>query len=127
VTQEFGWADFMVRSARAIRRHWEMVCCAFTFCWCISQCSEQSAEESLAQPAEKQNEQRANKESKENNAATQNKSWPAALRKVRGWLTPWTYLQRGWRGWSNAPVPKELAQLLRGVAAGQALNLYLRI
>jgi hypothetical protein len=30
---ELGWADFQVRSDRAIRRHWAMVCCAFSFCW----------------------------------------------------------------------------------------------
>jgi FOG: Transposase len=30
---ELGWADFMVRKDRAIRRHWELVCCAFVFCW----------------------------------------------------------------------------------------------
>ncbi len=23
----------MVRSDRAIRRHWQLVCCAFSFCW----------------------------------------------------------------------------------------------
>ena len=33
VKQELGWADFQVRSDRAIRRHWELVCCAFCFCW----------------------------------------------------------------------------------------------
>jgi hypothetical protein len=33
VKQDLGWADFMVRSDRAIRRHWELVCCAFSFCW----------------------------------------------------------------------------------------------
>ncbi len=31
--QELGWADFMVRSDPAIRRHWSLVCCAFSFCW----------------------------------------------------------------------------------------------
>jgi hypothetical protein len=30
---ELGWADFMVRSDRAIRRHGTLVCCAFRFCW----------------------------------------------------------------------------------------------
>ncbi|WP_200960965.1 IS701 family transposase [Noviherbaspirillum sp. Root189] len=30
---ELGWADFMVRSDLAIRRHWTLVCCAFAFCW----------------------------------------------------------------------------------------------
>jgi SRSO17 transposase len=33
VKQELGWADFMVRSDRAIRRHWTLICCAFSFCW----------------------------------------------------------------------------------------------
>src|SRR5206468_4991350 len=33
VKQELGWADFQVRSDRAIRRHWTLVCCAFSFCW----------------------------------------------------------------------------------------------
>jgi SRSO17 transposase len=31
--QELGWADFMVRADRAIRRHWALVWCAFSFCW----------------------------------------------------------------------------------------------
>ena len=33
VKDELGWADFMVRSDRAIRRHWTLVNCAFSFCW----------------------------------------------------------------------------------------------
>lgn len=33
VKLELGWADFQVRSDRAIRRHWELVLCAFSFCW----------------------------------------------------------------------------------------------
>ena len=28
-----GWAHYQVRSDPAIRRHWQLVCCAFTFCW----------------------------------------------------------------------------------------------
>ena len=30
---ELGWADFMARRDRAIRRHWTLVCCVFSFCW----------------------------------------------------------------------------------------------
>jgi SRSO17 transposase len=30
---ELGWADFQVRGDMAIRRHWELVYCAFCFCW----------------------------------------------------------------------------------------------
>ena len=33
VKSELGWADFQVRSDRAIRRHWQLVWCAFSFCW----------------------------------------------------------------------------------------------
>ena len=33
VKDELGWADFMVRSDHAIRRHWTLVNCAFSFCW----------------------------------------------------------------------------------------------
>jgi SRSO17 transposase len=28
-----GWSQYQVRSDRAIRRHWQLVCCAFSFCW----------------------------------------------------------------------------------------------
>ncbi len=33
VKGELGWADFQVRTDRAIRRHWHLVGCAFAFCW----------------------------------------------------------------------------------------------
>jgi hypothetical protein len=33
VKGELGWADFQVRSDRAIRRHWTLVRCGFSFCW----------------------------------------------------------------------------------------------
>jgi hypothetical protein len=28
-----GWSQYQVRKDLAIRRHWQLVCCAFTFCW----------------------------------------------------------------------------------------------
>ena len=33
VKHTLGWAQYQVRSDTAIRRHWTLVCCAFTFCW----------------------------------------------------------------------------------------------
>ena len=33
VKSELGWADFQVRGDTAIRRHWLLVCAAFSFCW----------------------------------------------------------------------------------------------
>ena len=32
VKDALGWADYRVRSDKAIRRHWQLVCCAFCFC-----------------------------------------------------------------------------------------------
>jgi SRSO17 transposase len=28
-----GWSEYQVRSDVAMRRHWALVCCAFSFCW----------------------------------------------------------------------------------------------
>ncbi|MDX3763808.1 hypothetical protein PV684_53860 [Streptomyces sp. AK02-04a] len=33
IKDELGWADFQVRSDRAIRRHQTLVNCGFSFCW----------------------------------------------------------------------------------------------
>lgn len=33
VKHALGWSDYQVRSDRAIRRHWQMACLAFSFCW----------------------------------------------------------------------------------------------
>ncbi len=33
VKHALGWSQYQVRSDKAIRRHWQLVCCAFSFCW----------------------------------------------------------------------------------------------
>ena len=33
VKQSLGWAQYQVRADLAIRRHWQLICCAFSFCW----------------------------------------------------------------------------------------------
>ena len=33
VKHVLGWSDYQVRSDLAIRRHWQLVLCAFCFCW----------------------------------------------------------------------------------------------
>lgn len=33
VKHALGWSQYQVRSDRALRRHWQLVCCAFSFCW----------------------------------------------------------------------------------------------
>jgi hypothetical protein len=43
VKHALGWSDYQVRSAPAIRRHWQLVFLAFSFCWWAS-CGEQPVE-----------------------------------------------------------------------------------
>jgi SRSO17 transposase len=33
IKHRLGWSQYQVRSDLAIRRHWTLVCCAFSFCW----------------------------------------------------------------------------------------------
>jgi hypothetical protein len=33
VKNSLGWAHYQVRKDISIRRHWQLVCCAFSFCW----------------------------------------------------------------------------------------------
>ena len=33
VKHTLGWSEYQVRNDQAIRRHWQLVCCAFSFCW----------------------------------------------------------------------------------------------
>src|SRR4029453_15463576 len=33
VKHVLGWSDYQVRIDLAIRRHWQLVCLAFSFCW----------------------------------------------------------------------------------------------
>ncbi len=33
VKHALGWSDYQVRSDLAIRRHWQLVLCAFSLCW----------------------------------------------------------------------------------------------
>jgi hypothetical protein len=33
VKHALGWSEYQVRSDQAIRWHWQLVCCACSFCW----------------------------------------------------------------------------------------------
>src|SRR5712692_7670394 len=46
VKHTLGWSQYQVRSDQAIRRHWQLVCCAFSFCWYHTShpCSSMTAE-----------------------------------------------------------------------------------
>jgi hypothetical protein len=50
VKHALGFSDYQVRSDHAIRRHWQLVFCAFSFCWWAYGCLPASPEESVEQP-----------------------------------------------------------------------------
>jgi hypothetical protein len=33
VKHALGWSDYQLRGDTAMRRHWQLVCLAFSFCW----------------------------------------------------------------------------------------------
>ncbi len=121
-----GWAHYQVRSDPAIRRHWQLVCCAFTFCWWANtDLSEQDAppgvvlEEGVASTSASMVER-----GKKRTESRHPLCWPEALRKVRTWLEPYVMLWRYWKAYSDRPPPKELRRLLEWVFVGKGLYLY---
>jgi hypothetical protein len=47
VKHALGWSQYQVRSDLAMRRHWQLVCCAFSFCWWASSSSSSSSSSDL--------------------------------------------------------------------------------
>jgi len=48
--------------------------------------------------------------------------WPVTLGQVRGWLTPWTVLQRWGQAWRQETLPPALQRRLEWAAEGKARN-----
>ena len=93
VKQALGWSAYQVRTDTAIRRHWQLVCCAFSFCWWaygrLPTEEGRSAEHPEGDYPPGRRERRGRRPLLV--------SWPEALRAVRGWLEPWVML-RGYLG-----------------------------
>jgi hypothetical protein len=114
-----GWSDYQVRSDIAIRRHWQLVCCAFSFCWwAYGRLLTDEVAETANDPAAGS----AGRGKKEPRVLR-----PEALRSVRAWLEPWVMLWRYWRALSGMPPPKELKALLEKVFSGRGLYHYVPI
>jgi hypothetical protein len=147
--QELGWADFPVRSDRAIRRHWAVVGGALAYCWWAQSVRtpsgslrelrhppppvsrsptsrERGEKEGRSPPTPVLTEPMASSRLPATAPATA-PSWPRALRHIQRWLDPWRRLRRSWQAWSHAPPPPALQALLDAVTRGQPLYLYLRL
>jgi DDE superfamily endonuclease len=123
IKHALGWAHYHVRSATSIRRHWQLVCCAFCFCWYHA-----GHVQAMATPADSSPSQetpaRKGKKIGPGSPPPAAPSWPMALRAVRGWLEPWIMLTRYWKAWSPMPPPPALRQLLHWLESGHAIDLY---
>ena len=51
VKHALGWSQYQVRSDKAIRRHWQLVWCAFSFCWYHASHPEAPAAEEAREPS----------------------------------------------------------------------------
>ena len=59
VKHALGWSQYQVRSDKAMRRHWQLVCCAFSFCWYhASHGSSKANSEPKAEPVSENSPQR---------------------------------------------------------------------
>ena len=52
VKHALGWSQYQVRSDQAIRRHWQLVWCAFSFCWYHASHPSASATQEAKAPSE---------------------------------------------------------------------------
>lgn len=133
VKYALGWSEYQVRSDCAMRRHWQLVCCAFSFCWYhlahpapIAPPAGAIPETSLTERAQTAAPQAQRSGEKKEAEASERPhiSWPKALRAMRAWLEPWVLLRRYWRAWSALPPPPLLQCLFEQLGRGQGLFLY---
>lgn len=128
VKTTLGWAEYQVRSSRAILRHWSLVFCAFTFCWwqaaqptgTAPQISDPALQPKRAQPPTRVSGEKSPGAAKPFVGLT----WPEALRQVRSWLEPAIMLKRYWCAYSLAPPPFALQELLGWLRQGNGINVY---
>jgi hypothetical protein len=116
VKHVLGWSDYQVRSDLAIRRHWQLVCCAFTFCWWAygRLPTEEMTQTDDDPPAD--SEGRGKKE-----------AWGILATDAqgsKGWSEPWIMLRRYWKAFSGMPPPPQLRALLESAFSGRGLYHY---
>jgi hypothetical protein len=128
VKTTLGWAQYQVRSSRAIVRHWSLVFCAFTFCWWQAAQPAGTATP-IGDPALQPQRDRTTLPSPGEKSSSAAKlsfglAWPEALRQVRSWLEPAIMLKRYWCAYSPAPPPLGLQELLVWLRQGNGINIY---
>jgi SRSO17 transposase len=119
VKHALGWSDYQVRSDHAMRRHWELVCCAFAFCWWAAGQLPAAAE---AEPAAAEDEPATAGGGKKVAPAYLAPSVAGGARLAGTVAAAVALLAR-----LHPPAPPDALQvLLEQVFAGQGLDLYVR-
>ncbi len=106
VKHELGWADFQVRSGRAIQRHWALVNIAFCFGW---------LQPDPAPPPD----------TRPDPTPRSPQSWPERLRRIRAYLTPLRDLQRLARAGALSLLTTQTAALVANLNQGNGIHPYL--
>jgi SRSO17 transposase len=134
VKHALGWSQYQVRSDKAIRRHWQLVWCAFSFCWYHASHPAAPASEEAREPSEPETlpsrtvvvgavgSGKKNQRGKQTAATgVLASSTPSGTGLVR---TLDHAASRYWNGWSPLPPPPAVQLLLQGLERGQAIDLY---
>ena len=114
VKGELGWADFQVRSDRAIRRHWTLVCCAFSFCW-QAWFAEHPTRPASPDPQATPTAARGAQPTGHPRRTSRQQFLAGGTSSGAAWLTPCSVLQRCWRSWSPAPRQQRCNGCLTGL------------
>ncbi|WP_405877887.1 hypothetical protein [Streptomyces sp. NBC_00005] len=123
VKDELGWADFQVRSDRAIRR-------LQTWSTAPSPSAGTNGSPHPDQwmpPRRTRAPARGQRGGPAPSHQHQQPCWPRALRAIRSWLAPAVTLNQWWRAWTDKDPPSELQALIDAVTTGHGLDLYRRI
>ena len=121
VKGELGWADFQVRSDRAICRHWTLV--AYTFVLLADMVLPPRWATGSTRPPAVPTAARGATATRHRRRTSRQQLVAGGGAGGTGLADPWSVLQRCWRSWSPAPPPRQLQRLLDAVAAGQPLHL----
>ena len=122
---ELGWADFMVRSDRAIRRHWALVAVPLPSAGGMKPIGRGSwmPEPKCSQLPHLRKHQSGGKKS---HSGPQSRFIHAGPRRYAqcAWLAPIHWLTRYWQAFFDRPPLNTLVQLINAFKGRRGINLY---
>jgi hypothetical protein len=132
VKNALGWAHYQVRKNISIRRHWQMVCCAFTFCWwegsdLLEAETSPGVRLQAKEPDPASENPKAAGRGKKERPSIQASGALVATRAAKGEGMAGTIRDAHallWRAFWDLPPPEGLKALLERVFSGEGLYLY---